>query len=88
MKKIVIKLVGALILLAFAIVALFTLSACRKEIKGDLNEDGKVDENDVELLQDYLSTGKKDFPGDPDVNEDGKVNIQDLTELLNIIDKK
>ena len=48
---------------------------------GDVNEDGKITEEDITLLSNYLETGirKSDQAlKNSDVNEDGKVNIIDL----------
>ena len=57
-------------------------------LRGDVNQDGKVDSLDVVLLRDYLLT-KKTFTMEQllaaDLNSDGKVNAVDLSLLKNML---
>ena len=51
---------------------------------GDINQDGKVDDNDVKEIQKYL-VGSIEITDDViaflDVNKDGKVNVMDATYI-------
>lgn len=57
-----------------------------KFVKGDLNDDGKVDINDLFLLRQYMidENTKIDMTA-ADVNGDGKVDINDLLALRNLV---
>ena len=52
-----------------------------KSDKGELNDDGIIDYNDVTLLEEHL-IHKKDLPEDKisnaDMNSDGKITVTDL----------
>lgn len=59
-------------------------------IKGDVNSDGKITDDDRELLNKWLTRliGKNDLDlKNADVNYDGKVNTQDLVELSRLCKK-
>lgn len=60
-----------------------------KEIlKGDVNEDGKVDGNDVELLLKHLLGYKvKINIAAGEFGNDNKIGIDDIAELMNIVSK-
>ena len=58
-------------------------------VLGDLNEDGKVDREDLRILTEYIASQEKNAPAPPhlrciaagDVNRDGKVDSVDLAML-------
>jgi hypothetical protein len=57
------------------------------EKDGDVDGDGKVDEADVQAIEDYIM-GRAPEGTDIrlyDVNEDGVVNVADIVDLINII---
>ena len=59
-------------------------------IKGDVNSDGKITDDDRELLNKWLTRSIGDNELDlknADVNYDGKVNTQDLVELSRLCKK-
>lgn len=60
----------------------------KPQVKGDLNDDGRVNITDATLVVTKLlgnnPTGKF-FLNDSDVNEDRAINISDVVELVNII---
>ncbi|MBR4828461.1 MAG: phosphodiester glycosidase family protein [Muribaculaceae bacterium] len=56
-------------------------------IKGDVNDDDKVDIDDVITLIDFM-LGIASSPSTADVNSDGRVNIDDITELIDLILEK
>lgn len=57
-------------------------------LKGDINGDGSIDNNDIVLLRDYL-TGKSDisveYYGEIDILNDNKIDIFDMIALKRII---
>lgn len=55
--------------------------------KGDINCDGKVDMNDLNILVDIIldKAQPSSYQGDADVNGDTSVNIVDVNMLINII---
>ena len=57
-------------------------------LKGDINDDGSIDNNDIVLLRDYL-TGKSDisveYYGKIDILNDNKIDIFDMIALKRII---
>lgn len=57
-------------------------------LKGDINDDGSIDNNDIVLLRDYL-TGKSDisveYYGEIDILNDNKIDIFDMIALKRII---
>ena len=52
---------------------------------GDISGDGKLDNDDVEALRNYIMTGNSDGidMSNADLNGDGKVNVVDLVLLIN-----
>ncbi len=58
-----------------------------KEIRGDLNLDGKTDKEDLNALVSYIMGEKpEDFHVDlANLNNDTKINAADVVELINII---
>ncbi len=48
----------------------------------DLNDDGKVNEADLEIVRDSFGTDNLEF----DFNDDGKVNVLDLIIVRNNLD--
>ena len=61
--------------------ALLGKSNCKN---GDLNDDGKIDQDDIKILEDYLN-GKKDLTENQrkcsDLNKDGVIDEKDLKIL-------
>ena len=57
-------------------------------LKGDINDDGSIDNKDIVLLRDYL-TGKSDisveYYGKIDILNDNKIDIFDMIALKRII---
>ena len=53
--------------------------------KGDLNDDGVINNTDIALLQQHLLNGNKLGNGKADLNDDGSINVIDLTLLKRII---
>ena len=53
--------------------------------EGDLNGDGKVDDDDLEVLVSVVMGGNKDKLAVADLNHDGKVDAADIVTLVNII---
>jgi hypothetical protein len=53
-------------------------------IRGDVNNDGRVDIADVVELVNIILNGLSDNPR-ADVNEDGSVDISDVVDLVNIV---
>ncbi|OGI18304.1 MAG: hypothetical protein A3B68_04515 [Candidatus Melainabacteria bacterium RIFCSPHIGHO2_02_FULL_34_12] len=57
---------------------------------GDLNNDGKIDKEDLEILKDYLDGNKKLSEEEKeyyDVNEDGVVDEKDYQVLFSFINR-
>ena len=52
---------------------------------GDVNNDGKVNIDDVTELISLLLNGNSSYTAGTDVNGDGKINIDDITELINML---
>lgn len=50
-------------------------------VRGDINEDGKLDEKDATPVIDAIEAGKEDSDSAYDLNGDGKVNLLDLHYL-------
>ena len=52
-------------------------------LKGDVNQDGKIDAKDAAALRDYLLIKTKTLaaPANADINGDGKLNAVDLALL-------
>ncbi len=57
------------------------------EVTGDLNGDGKVDVDDVNIIINVILENLEadECASDPDVNSSGTVDIEDLNMILNII---
>ena len=57
---------------------------------GDINNDGKVDNSDIDSLTDYLTDEKNsdEIKRVSDVNGDGKVDTSDLIHLSRVLDNK
>jgi surface protein len=53
--------------------------------EGDLNGDGKVDDDDLEVLVSVVMGANKDKLAVADLNHDGKVDAADIVTLVNII---
>ena len=53
-------------------------------LNGDVNDDGKVNIEDVTDLIDMLLSGSE-APATADVNGDGKVSIEDVTDLIDML---
>ena len=56
-------------------------------LKGDVNDDGKVNDEDIPVLADYiLNPVVEDFPQNrADVNGDGAIDVNDIVGLRNLI---
>lgn len=54
---------------------------------GDANGDGEIDDDDVNAISDYITTGNSDYLNlkNADINGDKVVNVADIVTLLNII---
>ena len=63
--------------------------SCVIQLKGDVNNDGKVNDEDIVVLADYiLNPVDEDFPvRQADMNNDGAVDVYDVVALRNYIDK-
>ena len=61
-----------------------------KPEKGDLNEDGVIDESDIWGLRKYILGKDKEIisPTKADVNGDGKVDVADIVEIVKIMKAK
>lgn len=60
------------------------------QLKGDVNGDGKVDESDVKLLEQY-NVGLIDVlpcPKNADMNDDGRHTLTDIAQLQMLLDEK
>lgn len=71
------------ILLTTALLTL-SLTAAASSLRGDVNNDGKVNMDDLSYLINYLLTNTYDIANDPcDVNMNGHVNMDDLAFMIN-----
>jgi hypothetical protein len=61
----------------------FRLQYYGKQVKGDLDRDGRVTVTDVTRLTEVIATGGTDTKAD--LNGDGKVDIADVINLLNTV---
>ncbi len=59
-----------------------------KAIIGDINYDGYITMEDVELLMQYIATGNYIDKRIADVNNDGKINTLDAYHLMAYVNKK
>ena len=59
-------------------------------IPGDANGDGKVNMTDVNVVKDYIITGKTEgfYFNNADANGDNVVNAADIVKIINIIEKQ
>ena len=55
--------------------------------RGDLNDDGKVDVTDVNIIINIMlgKVSASDYPGNADINGDGKVDVSDVNAVINIM---
>lgn len=55
--------------------------------QGDVNGDGKVDVEDVNVVINYILkiNTNGDYPGNVDINGDGKIDVEDVNEIINLI---
>ncbi len=66
----------------------FTDKAAGVIMAGDANGDGKVGQNDIELVSEFIMTGVEPDGfvfGNADVNGDNKINAVDIVEIVNIM---
>ena len=54
-------------------------------LKGDLNHDGVIDIDDLNLLINVILNGESNDLDTEDLNGDGKVEVDDLNALINVI---
>ena len=59
----------------------------KESMQGDANTDGKVGDEDVELVKEYIMTGKTEglIFTNADANGDFEINTADIVRILNII---
>ena len=58
-----------------------------EKLVGDVNNDGIVDDTDVDILKSVMVHGIGDYePSDLDVNGDGSVDAKDILEVRIILD--
>ena len=59
----------------------------KESMQGDANTDGKVGDEDVELVKEYIMTGKTEglIFTNADANGDFEINAADIVKILNII---
>lgn len=84
---IIFLIIGAISLQTVGTVAAATLSF---SVKGELNGDGKIDYNDVNLLQYHLINQQQlseDALKNADINSDGAITVTDLSLLLKKVEK-
>ena len=84
---IIFLIIGAISLQRVGTVAAATLSF---SVKGELNGDGKIDYNDVNLLQYHLINQQQlseDALKNADINSDGAITVTDLSLLLKKVEK-
>lgn len=86
-KMIIFLIIGAISLQTVGTVAAATLSF---SVKGELNGDGKIDYNDVNLLQYHLINQQQlseDALKNADMNSDKAITVTDLSLLLKKVEK-
>lgn len=74
----------------FILVSFGVIYASSFASKGELNDDGKIDYVDVELLELHLINSQKlpeDKMSNADINSDGEITVTDLTLLIQKIEK-
>lgn len=76
----------ALATILVAALGLFCIPACSEYsegLKGDLNGDGHLSQQDIQLLENLIDSGSSNAKGD--LNDDGRVDDQDLEELKDLV---
>jgi hypothetical protein len=60
------------------------------DMLGDVNNDGNLNNEDLNAMSDYITDGKTEnfIFKNADVNGDKKVNVADIVRIINIIKKK
>ena len=64
--------------------SLVELTNMRFVLRGDVNGDGALDHNDVDMLSDVVM-GNKEKNNRCDVNADNVINVADIVALLNLV---
>ena len=56
-------------------------------VRGDINDDNKVDVSDVNIIINIMlgKASASSYPGNPDLNNDGKVDVSDVNIVINIM---
>lgn len=57
----------------------------QKKVRGDINGDGKLNDTDKELLQNYLIKLSDNISMNADINLDGEIDVIDLVEMKRAI---
>ena len=76
---------AAVCLLCFSGRSEYVFAVSSIDIENDLNGDGAVDINDIELLSEFLLGKHTDAVVGADTNHDGDINVFDLIKLKRII---
>ena len=76
---------AAVCLLCFSGRSEYVFAVSSIDIENDLNGDGAVDINDIELLSEFLLGKQTDAVVGADTNHDGDINVFDLIKLKRII---
>lgn len=82
-NKILIRMKAKFSIMLTAFLMLLGMSAHAEGVLGDVNGDGKVDNDDIEVVVKII-TGDSDNPNG-DVTGDGKVNVADVVAIVNIM---
>lgn len=78
---------AAVCLLCFSGNGEYLFAVSSEDIENDLNSDGTVDINDVELLSSFL-VGENVYIGkSADINHDGNINVFDLIKLQRLVNE-
>mgnify|MGYP001558755409 CR=1 FL=1 len=80
---IILGIIFFIIFLAADIYLYFYFTPRCSNFKGDANGDRRIDESDIEHLNNYFSGGELNCKKNADVNEDGRIDIYDGEALLN-----
>ena len=78
---------AAVCLLCFSGRSEYVFAVSSIDIENDLNGDGAVDINDIELLSEFLLGKHTDAVVGADTNHDGDINVFDLIKLKRILKK-